>query len=142
MKKDKLKRLEDNLRVLNGFKKKYSLEDVKSNKVDEWGLRYGLLESIQIIIDFACSYVSEKNLGIPENYSECITLLVSNKYLDKNLGKRITQMVGLRNLLVHACVPKHTFACRHEYGIIDVKKLYQYLDHLQDVRDFAVALGK
>ena len=130
MKKDKLKRLEDNLRVLNGFKKKYSLEDVKSNKVDEWGLRYGLLESIQIIIDLACSYVTEKNLGIPENYSECITLLVSNKYLDKNLGKRITRMVGLRNLLVH------------EYGIIDVKKLYQYLDHLQDVRDFAVALGK
>ena len=128
--KDKLKRLEDNLRVLNGFKKKYSLEDVKGNKVDEWGLRYGLLESIQIIIDLACSYVTEKNLGIPENYSECITLLVSNKYLDKNLGKRITQMVGLRNLLVH------------EYGIIDVKKLYQYLDHLQDVRDFAVALGK
>ena len=128
--KDKLKRLEDNLRVLNGFKNKYSLEDVKGNKVDEWGLRYGLLESIQIIIDLACSYVAEKNLGMPENYSDCITLLVSNKYLNKNLGKRITKMVGLRNLLVH------------EYGIIDIKKLYEYLDHLQDVRDFAVAISK
>ena len=57
---DKLKRLEENLRVLTNFKKKYSLDDVKADKVDEWGLRYGLLESIQIIIDLACSYVSEK----------------------------------------------------------------------------------
>jgi uncharacterized protein YutE (UPF0331/DUF86 family) len=127
---DKLKRLEENLRVLTSFKKKYSLDDVKADKVDEWGLRYGLLESIQIIIDLACSYVSEKNLGMPENYSDCIALLISNKYLDKNLGKRLIRMVGLRNLLVH------------EYGIIDVQKLYDYLNHLEDVRDFAVAISK
>jgi len=127
---DKLNRLEENLRVLTSFKKKYSLEDVKTDKVDEWGLRYGLFESIQIIIDLACSYVSENNLGMPENYSDCITFLISNKYLDKNLGKRLTKMVGLRNLLVH------------EYGIIDVQKLYEYLDHLQDIRDFAVAISK
>jgi uncharacterized protein YutE (UPF0331/DUF86 family) len=127
---DKLKRLEDNLRELNSFKMNYTLEDVIADKVDEWGLRYGLFESIQIIIDLACSFVSEKNLGMPQNYSECISLLVSNKYLDKDLGERILQTVGLRNLLVH------------EYGIIDVKKLYEYLDHLQDIRDFAVAISK
>jgi len=127
---DKLKRLEDNLRELNSFKMNYTLEDVIADKVDEWGLRYGLFESIQIIIDLACSFVSEKNLGMPQNYSECISLLVSNKYLDKDLGERILQTVGLRNLLVH------------EYGIIDVKKLYEYLDHLQDIRDFAIAISK
>jgi uncharacterized protein YutE (UPF0331/DUF86 family) len=37
-------------------------------------------------------------------------------------------MVGLRNLLVH------------DYGIIDTEKLYEYLDRLQDIRDFAAAL--
>jgi len=41
---DKLKRLEENLRVLNDFKEKYGLEDLLANKVDEWALRYGLLE--------------------------------------------------------------------------------------------------
>ena len=125
---NKLKRLEENLRVLSNFKKNYSLEDVNSNKVDEWSLRYGLLESIQIIIDISCSFVSEKNLGLPKNYSECITLLINGKYIDKNLGNRLTKMVGLRNLLIH------------EYGIIDTEKLYEYLDRLQDIRDFASAL--
>ena len=127
---DKLKRLEENLRILSNFKKNYTLENVIADKVEEWGLRYGLFESIQIIIDIACSFVAEKNLGIPQNYSECISLLISNKYLDKKLGERIIGTVGLRNLLVH------------EYGIIDVRKLYEYLDHLQDIRDFANSIGK
>ena len=47
---DKLKRLEDNLRELNSFKMNYTLEDVIADKVDEWGLRYGLFESIQIVL--------------------------------------------------------------------------------------------
>ena len=127
---DKLKRLEENLRVLNDFKGKYSLEDLLANKVDEWALRYGLLECIQIIIDVSCSFVAEKNLGIPKNYSECILLIVSNNYLNKDLGERIIKMVGLRNLLVH------------EYGIIDLNKLYEYLNHLDDIRDFAIAISR
>ena len=127
---DKLKRLEENLRVLNDFKGKYSLEDLLANKVDEWALRYGLLECIQIIIDVSCSFIAEKNLGIPKNYSECILIIVSNKYLDKDLGERIIKMVGLRNLFVH------------EYGIIDLNKLYEYLNHLDDIRDFAIAISR
>ena len=134
---DKLKRLEENLRVLTDFKEHYSLEDLLTNKVDEWALRYGLLESIQIIIDVSCSFVAEKNLGIPKNYSECILLIVPNNYLDKDLGERIIRMaclagrqVGLRNLLVH------------EYGVIDVQRLYEHLDHLNDIRDFAIAISK
>ncbi len=121
---DKLKRLEENLRILHNIKNNYTLNDLLADKVDEWGLRYGLFESIQIIIDITCSYVSQKNLGIPKNYSDCINMLISGKHLDKQLGERIAKMVGLRNLLVH------------EYGIIDVKKLYEYLDHLDDIRAF------
>jgi len=127
---EKLKRLEENLRVLSDFKLQYSLDDLLASKVDEWALRYGLLESLQIIIDVSCSFVADKNLGIPKNYSECIELIISNNYLDKELGKRIIQMVGLRNLLVH------------EYGIIDLNKLYEYLNHLDDMRNFATAIGK
>ena len=108
---DKLKRLEENLRTLHKIKEEYTVEDIITDKVDEWGLRYGLFESIQIIIDIACSIVSDKNLGIPKNYSECISLLINNKYLENELGQKISRMVGLRNLLVH------------EYGIIDVRRL-------------------
>lgn len=127
---NKLKRLEENLRSLSLIKNDYSLDDIRNDKIDEWGLRYGLLESIQIIIDIACSVVTEKNLGIPKNYSDCIQLLISNKYLEKTLGNRIKSAVGLRNLLVH------------EYGIIDVEKLYDFLNHIQDIRDFAVQISK
>lgn len=127
---DKLKRLEENLRSLSLLKAEYSLEDIQNDKIDEWGLRYGLFESIQLIIDIACSIVTLKNLGIPKNYSDCIQLLINNKYLDKELGERIKSAVGLRNLLVH------------EYGIIDVIKLYDYLNHIQDIRDFAVQISK
>jgi len=129
MKSDKLKRLEENLIILTSIRDNFSLDDIKNDKVDEWGLRYGLFESIQIIIDLACSIVSEKNLGIPKNYSDCISLLNKNNYLDQGLSSRILSMIGLRNLLVH------------EYGIIDVEKLYEYLDHLQDIKDFAAAVS-
>jgi uncharacterized protein YutE (UPF0331/DUF86 family) len=127
---NKLKRLEENLRTLSKIKEGYSIDDIIADKVDEWGLRYGLFESIQIVKDIACSVVAEKNLGIPKNYSECITIFISNKYLDDELGEKIIRTVGLRNLLVH------------EYGVIDIRKLYEYLNHIQDLKDFAYAVSK
>lgn len=127
---DKLKRLEENLRYLNNIKNDYTIEDIQNDKIDEWGLRYGLFESIQLIIDLACSIIAKKNLGIPKNYSDCIQLLINNNYLDKDLGDKIKNAVGLRNLIVH------------EYGIIDVNKLYAYLNNLNDIRDFAIAISK
>ncbi len=127
---DKLKRLEENLRYLNNIKNDYTIEDIQNDKIDEWGLRYGLFESIQLIIDLACSIIAKKNLGIPKNYSDCIQLLINNNYLDKDLGDKIKNAVGLRNLIVH------------EYGIIDVNKLYAYLNNLNDMRDFAIAISK
>jgi uncharacterized protein YutE (UPF0331/DUF86 family) len=128
MTNDKLIRLEENIKILKHLKEHYSLEDFISNKVDEWGLRYGLFESIQIIIDLSCHIVSEKNLGTPKNYSECISLLVSNNYLKKDSGNKIIKMIGLRNLLIH------------EYGIIDVKKLYEYLNYINDISDFVYTI--
>ena len=127
---DKLKRLEENLKILSKIKEEYSIDDIIGDKVDEWGLRYGLFESIQIVIDLACSIVSAKNLGVPKNYSDCISLLTDNKYLENELGQKINRMVGLRNLLVH------------EYGIIDVNRLYEYLNHIQDIKDFVYAISR
>lgn len=128
MKSKKLTRLEDNLRELAGIKQRYSLKDIKSAKIDEWGLRYGIFESIQIIIDIACHVVSEKNLGSPKNYSECVSVLAEQGYLSQELSKKIVKMIGLRNLMIH------------EYGIIDTGKLYEYLDHLNDIAEFVYAV--
>lgn len=62
MKTDKLNRLEENLKILKSIKDNYSLDDMIADKVDEWGLRYGLFESIQIIIDLACHITAEKKI--------------------------------------------------------------------------------
>ncbi len=127
---DKLKRLEENLKILHNIKESYELDKFLTDKIDEWGLRYGIFETIQIIIDIANSIVAEKNLGTPKNYSEAITLLVSNNYIENELGKKLISMIGLRNLLVH------------EYGIIDIKKLYEYLNSLEDIRNFVHSIKK
>ncbi|MHB1687450.1 MAG: type VII toxin-antitoxin system HepT family RNase toxin [Ignavibacteriaceae bacterium] len=125
---DKLKKLEENLFTLEIIKDSYTVDDIICDKVDEWGLRYGLFESIQIIIDISCHIVAEKNLGSPKSYSDCISFLVSNKYLDEKLGGKIINMIGLRNLLIH------------EYGIINVNRLFEYLNHLADIKDFVNAI--
>lgn len=127
---DKLKKLEENLITLESVRTEFSVDDIRANKIDEWGLRYGLFESIQIIINIACHIVAEKNLGTPKTYSDCISLLVINKYVNKELGDKVAKMVGLRNLLIH------------EYGIIDVTKLFEYLEHLGDIKELVAEIKK
>lgn len=52
------------------------MKDIKRDKTKEWALRYGLLESIQIVIDLSCHLVVHQNLGNAETYSDCIRLVV------------------------------------------------------------------
>jgi len=117
---EKLKHLEENIKVLREIKESVTLEELKINKRYEWEVRYGLLESIQVVIDIACKLSSQYNLGNPKTYRACVELLHQHKYLDESLAKKVMSMVGLRNLLVH------------EYVEIDEEKLYQFLDYLDD----------
>jgi len=125
---DRLEKLEENYTQLEKFKESVSLNDVLQNKTDEWALRYGLFESIQIIIDISCHLVSKYNLGNPKTYIDCIDLLVQNNYLDSKLGEKLNGMIGLRNILIH------------EYVKIDLDKLYQLLNSINDFKEFAVSV--
>lgn len=127
---EKLKRLEENIKILNDIKNTTTLEDVKSNKRFEWEIRYGLLESIQIVIDISCKISSSYNLGNPKSYKECIELLVKNEYLSKKISLNIISMVGLRNILVH------------EYIVVDDEKLYEFLNYLEDFISFSNEIKK
>ena len=121
---ERLKLLEDNITELLEFKKKTVLEDIQNDKSKEWALRYGFIETIQIVIDIACHLVSKYNLGNPSTYAECIELLEKYAYIDKNITANLLGMVGLRNILIH------------EYLIIDKNKLYDLLKNVDDIRDF------
>ena len=122
---EKLKHLELNVKTLAEIKDTLTIEEIEKNKRYEWQIRYGLFESIQIVIDISCKIVSTYNLGNPKEYKECIKLLQQQRYLSKELSKKVVSMVGLRNLLVH------------EYVQIDNKKLYEYLNFLDDFIAFA-----
>ena len=88
----------------------------------QWTLRYGLVESIQIVIDTACHVCSANNLGTPKNYGDCIRFLVQFGYIEQSLARPILAMIGLRNLLIH------------EYTSIDGKRLYAFLGELDVFR--------
>ncbi len=122
---EKLKHLELNVKTLSEIKDTLTFEEVAQNRRYEWEIRYGLFESIQIVIDVACKIASTYNLGNPKEYRACIRLLQQHGYLSEALSKKVIAMVGLRNLLVH------------EYVEIDNRKLYDYLSFLDDFILFA-----
>ncbi|MCX6074643.1 MAG: DUF86 domain-containing protein [Campylobacterales bacterium] len=125
---EKLKGLSDNLIILESIREELNGEVI--NKRTEWEVRYGLFESIQIIIDIACKVTSYYNLAHPKSYGECISALVNSKYIDSNIAQKTIKMIGLRNLLIH------------EYATIDTVKLIDFLEYLDDFREFARQIQK
>ncbi len=120
----KLKQLEENLKTLEELKQEISVDDLSQNRRYEWELRYGFFESIQIMIDVSCKITNHYNLGTPQNYRECIELLGKFHYLEKTHINKYIAMIGLRNLLIH------------EYTTIDKQKLYEFLNALDDFKNF------
>lgn len=94
--RERLQRLDVNVRELERFRQMYTTEDIRRDPHLEWALRYGLLEAIQIVIDLSCHVVSEKNLGVPATYAECVDLLRRARLLDDELADAVSGMVGLR----------------------------------------------
>lgn len=122
---ERLFQLETNVVELEKFKQRYTIDDVKNDLQTQWILRYGLFGSIQIVIDVSCHLTAKYNLGNAQTYSDCITLLVKEKYLSGNISERLLGMVGLRNILIH------------EYVSIDIEMLFDLLNQLDDFRKFA-----
>ncbi len=120
----KLKQLEENIAILQEIKETVTSQDIYTSKRHEWELRYGLFESIQIVIDVSCKISNYYNLGNPQNYRECIKLLGKFNYIDPLHVNTFTAMIGLRNLLIH------------EYATIDTEKLYNFLNFIDDFKIF------
>jgi len=125
MNQKRLQQLENNIRELKKIRNSWDIGDIKGDKSKEWSLRYGLLESLQVVIDIACHQVAEKNMGSAETYSECFELLKENGYIDEEMNDTFKRMVGVRNILVH------------EYVTVDLDRLYGMLNQLDDFSKFA-----
>jgi len=127
---ERLQNLENNVAELRELQSAYSISDIKRDKKKEWALRYGVLESIQIVIDLSCHLAVHHNLGNAETYSDCIELLGQFDIIDEELEERLLGMAGLRNILVH------------EYVAVDLDRLVSFLDHLDDFTAFAQAVSE
>ncbi len=122
--RERLQRPEATLRELQHFHQRYTLEDIERDPHLEWALRYGLLETIQMVIDISCHLVSQNNLGVPATYAECIEQLYRAGYLNDESRMALLGMVGLRNILVH------------EYISVDRARLYALLERIGDFKRF------
>lgn len=122
---ERLMQLETNLVELEKFKLKYTIENVENDRQVQWILRYGLFESVQIVIDISCHLTAKYNLGNAQTYADCISLLNKEAYLSSEVTENLLGMIGLRNILIH------------EYIAVEVSKLYELLNHLDDFRKFA-----
>ena len=81
--------------------------------------------SIQIIVDISHLIIIDLGLKRPEDNYEAISILFENKIISEKLAKKLTKMIGLRNILVH------------EYGKIDRKKIYKILkEQMGDLEEF------
>jgi uncharacterized protein YutE (UPF0331/DUF86 family) len=120
----KLDRLEENLRELAHFQNT-TLADLDDEKTVRWGLRYGVMETVQIAIDLACAIVSRRNLGDPGQPADCFRLLQQNGVLSEAVADRLIQTLDARDT-VAAAGPD-----------VDDALVLDALDRLSDFRTFA-----
>lgn len=130
MLEERLKHLDFNIAELRKMASVYDEAHYNSDTQKQWALRYGLFESIQIVIDIACHITSEHNLGNAKTYRECIDALQSSHVVDNELANKLKSMIGFRNILIH------------EYVRIDQSKLPEFFNHLDDFQAFSKAIEK
>lgn len=125
---ERLIQLEENIKGLEAIRRDHTLADFSSSRELQWAVRYGLIETIQIVIDTACGICNKSNLGSPQNYGDCLRLLKEFKFIPVELAGTLIRIVGLRNLLIH------------EYAAIDDIRLYDFLDQMEVFRNYAMAV--
>ncbi|MEN2984603.1 MAG: HepT-like ribonuclease domain-containing protein [Dictyoglomaceae bacterium] len=122
--KDRIKKLEENIKVLREFAERYKLEDIKRDKIIQWALKYGIYSCITGIGEISCGVIIEKNLGSYRNYKDCLAILGDNNILDKFLVERLIKMLSIKDLL------------KKPYLEIDLKNLYDLLENLEIYNEF------
>jgi uncharacterized protein YutE (UPF0331/DUF86 family) len=85
--------------------------------------------AIQAALDAASHVVSDERLGEPERNRDLFTLLAGAGWIPRDLGARLEEMAGFRNLVVH------------EYAIVDLAIVRDVVENrLQDLLDLCRAV--
>ncbi|CAN5908995.1 hypothetical protein BH23ACT2_BH23ACT2_28630 [soil metagenome] len=86
--------------------------------------------AVQAVIDVAVHIVAEDVAGVPEDYGSAFMMLADQGLIDRSLAERLRDAAGLRNVLVHG------------YVDVDPGIVWQSLDDLDDLRQFAAFAGR
>ncbi|MGB9788466.1 MAG: DUF86 domain-containing protein [Dictyoglomus turgidum] len=121
--KDRVKKLEEISNTLEELKNRFSLEDIKRNKIIQWALKYGIYLCITGIGEIACGIIDERKLGNAKNYKECIALLGDNNILDKSSVEKLISYINIREML------------KRSYIDVDLEKLYLLTEKLDFFKD-------
>lgn len=78
--------------------------------------------AIETVIDIISIIVSYRKLGVPQDEDSLIDILKDNKVISNSLAKRIKEMKGFRNILIH------------KYGHVDDKLVYRFITN--EIKDF------
>lgn len=84
---------------------------------------------LQSLLDVAPNIVSDERLGEPRTNRELADLLERGAWISEDLARRVRNMVGFRNLLVHG------------YEVVDLRIVREVVDQrLGDLLEFVAAI--
>ncbi|MCD6335871.1 MAG: DUF86 domain-containing protein [Candidatus Latescibacteria bacterium] len=107
--------------------KRYSIEEIESDREILWAVERGLQVAIQNLVDIGSHILSAEAVNDYEDYTEIIDRLGDRGVLPKDFAASIRGMAGFRNILVH------------EYLRIDLEEVYRMLHERLD--DFSRFVG-
>jgi uncharacterized protein YutE (UPF0331/DUF86 family) len=85
--------------------------------------------AIESLIDVSAMMVSAERFGLPASEESILDILVERNILSQELGERLKDMKGFRNILIH------------RYAHVDDEIVYQNLtDYLDDFYKFGKAI--
>jgi uncharacterized protein YutE (UPF0331/DUF86 family) len=90
---------------------------------------FNLIQAIQSCIDMGSHIISDSEWETPSTQAEIFEILASRKVITKAIAKKMIQMVGFRNRIVH------------EYEKTDMKIVHTvWKKHIADIESFCRAV--
>lgn len=90
---------------------------------------FNLIQAIQSCLDIGSHIISDRGWESPETQAGIFEKLAERKVIARPLAKKMIQMVGFRNRIVH------------EYEKIDFKIVYEvWRKHIKDIEQFCKAV--
>ena len=76
------------------------VEDLEDKK-NFYAISMLLFSILNRTIDLGNEIIMANNLGMPSSYKEIFRLLIKNKFINRNIGEELSNLVFYRNLLSH-----------------------------------------